>query len=59
LKTDVKTFFERVNADGLSDDDIAAIVEEYAKRLTRRKEVCLHLVYISFPSHVHSLLLPA
>ncbi|KAF9642721.1 hypothetical protein BDM02DRAFT_3176536 [Thelephora ganbajun] len=38
LRTDVKTFFGRVCVDGLSDGDIAAIVEEYVKRLTKRNE---------------------
>jgi hypothetical protein len=45
LKTDVKTFFGRVCADGLSDSDIAAIIEEYTKRLAQRKQVRPHFIY--------------
>jgi hypothetical protein len=59
LRTDAKMFFERVSADGFSDSDIAAIVEEYAGRLTRRKEVRLCFPHIASPSHIRSLLPPA
>jgi len=47
LKTDVKAFFGRVCADGLSDSDIETIVEEYVKRLAKRNEVCLYFAYIT------------
>lgn len=47
LKTDLKTFFGRVFADGLSDSGIAAVVEEYVKRLAKRNEVCFHIAYIT------------
>ena len=59
LRSDVKMFFGRVCADGLSDDDIKTVVEEYAKRLTKRNEVCFHFACITPPSHMSSLLLLA
>jgi hypothetical protein len=59
LRSDVKTFFERVCVDGLSDSDIAAIVEEYAKRLTERREVCNCFAYTTSPSNMRSSLLLA
>ena len=58
LRSDVKTFFGRVCADGLSDSDIAAIVEEYTKRLAQRKQVRPYFIYIYPSSHMRSLLLP-
>lgn len=58
LRADVKAFFGRVCADGLSDSDVAAIVDQYSQRLTKRSEVCLHFLYIAASPHMRSLLLP-
>lgn len=59
LKTDVKAFFGRVCADGLSDSDITAIVEEYAQRLKKRTEVRTSpLIFLFHHPHMRSLHLP-
>jgi hypothetical protein len=57
LKSDVKAFFGRVCADGLSDSDIAAIVDKFVERLKKRNEVCARPSEIFVSSHVRSLLL--
>ena len=45
LKTDAKKFFRRVCANGLSNNDITAIIEEYTKYLMQRKQVRPYFAY--------------
>ena len=57
LKADVEAFFGRFHAYGLSDNDIAAIVEEVAQRSQKRNKVCPCFPHSASSSHVRSLLL--
>lgn len=59
MRSDVKAFFERVCVDGLSDSDIATVIEEYVKRLAKRNEVCRCFIYLASSPHARSLLLLA